>query len=239
MNISNIFHQKYEQLYNSVSYNRDEMLTLKRDINEQIINHHNDNCNSHTINVQDVIDCASQLKCGKHDGNKGHYSDHIVRGTPRLHIYISLLFHSMVHHGFSPSDFLLSTLVPIPKNKRKSVNNSDNYRAIALSSILGKLLDKILLLKCNHVFLTSDLQYGFKKKHSTNQCTFVVNEIVQYYISNGSNVFLTLLDASRAFDRVQYVKLFRLLLTKHICPVVARFLTVLYTNQTFRVFWRF
>ncbi len=49
MNISNIFHQKYEQLYNSVSYNRDEIFTLKWDINEQIINHHNDNCNSHTI----------------------------------------------------------------------------------------------------------------------------------------------------------------------------------------------
>ncbi len=117
------------------------------------------------------------------------------------------------------------------------MNSSDNYRAIALSSIFGKMVDKILLTKCQSVFLTSDFQYGFKKKHSTNQCTFVVNEIIQYYNNNGSNVLLTLLDASKAFDRVQYIKLFRLLLSKNICPIVARFLTVMYTNQTFRVMW--
>ena len=44
---------------------------------------------------------------------------------------------------------------------------ADNYRAIALNSILGKLLDKILLAKCSRVFLTSDLQYGFKQKHAS------------------------------------------------------------------------
>ena len=35
------------------------------------------------------------------------------------------------------------------------------YRAVALSSILGKLLDNILLAKCRRAFQTSDLQYGF------------------------------------------------------------------------------
>ncbi len=187
--------------------------------------------------MHDVIECSKQMKQGKHDGHRGHYSDHIIHGSPRLYIYMSLLFDSMIHHGFTPTDMLLSTLVPMPKNRRKSLNNSDNYRAIALSSVMCKLLDKILLVKCQQVFATSDLQYGFKKNHSTNQCTFVVNEVIQYYISNSSNVFLTLLDASKAFDRVQYIKLFRLLMSKNICPVVARFLVVLYTNQTFRVLW--
>ena len=65
----------------------------------------------------------------------------------------------MLSHGYVPKDLLLSTLVPIPKNRRKSLNNSDNYRAIALGSILGKLLDIILLRKCSNVFQTSDLQY--------------------------------------------------------------------------------
>ena len=35
-------------------------------------------------------------------------------------------------------DLLLSTLVPIPKNKRGYKCNSNNYRQIAKSSILGK-----------------------------------------------------------------------------------------------------
>ena len=104
----------------------------------------------------------------------------------------------MISHGFAPNDFRLSTLIPIPKNRRKSGNISNNYRAIALSSIMGKLLDHLLLSKYHNVFNTSDLQYGFKKKHGTVQCTFVVNEIIQYYMNNDSNVYVTLLDASRA-----------------------------------------
>ena len=165
------------------------------------------------------------------------FSNHLIHGGVRLHVYISLLFDSMLTHGFVPSDLLLSTLVPIPKNKRKSLNVSDNYRAIALSSVLGKLLDNILLDKCCSVFARSDLQFGFKKKHSTSHCTFVVDEVLQYYNNNNSNVYLALLDASRAFDRVEYVKLFNLLVSKGICPVIARFLVVPYTNQTVRVRW--
>ena len=86
------------------------------------------------------------------------------------------------------------------------------------------------------MFETSELQCGFKEKHSTNQCTFVVNEVI-YYTNNNGNVYLTLIDASKAFDRVQYVKLFKLLLSKNVCPIIARFLAVMYTSQSFRVKW--
>ena len=47
---------------------------------------------------------------------------------------------------------ILSTIVSIPKNKRKSLNCSDYYRAIDLISVIGKLLDHILLGKCNDLF---------------------------------------------------------------------------------------
>ena len=234
--IANLFKDKYRELYNSVSYDARQMSVLRSDIELLVSNHNGIDCN-HMVNVTDVIDGIHCLKSDKHDGNKGSFSNHLIHGNIKLQVYISLLFDSMLLHGFAPSDFLLSTLVPIPKNKRKSLNLSDNYRAIALSSILGKLLDNIILVKCQNIFHTTDLQFGFKKNHSTSQCTFVVNEVLQYYYNNGSNVYLTLLDASKAFDRVEYIKLFRLLVNKGICPIIARFLVALYTNQTVRVKW--
>ena len=85
-----------------------------------------------------------------------------------------MLFTAMLVHGVIPSDISVSTLIPIPKNKMKSLNDSDNYRAIALGSIIGKLLDKIILYKYSDSFITMDHQFGFKKQHSTTQCTFVV-----------------------------------------------------------------
>ena len=55
-----------------------------------------------------------------------------------------------------------STLVSIPKDNRKSINSSDNYRAIALTSSIGKLLDLIIIRKYGDLLNTSDLQCGFK-----------------------------------------------------------------------------
>ncbi len=40
-----------------------------------------------------------------------------------------------------------------------------------------------------------------------------------------------MLNASKAFDRVQYVKLFNLLIQRGICPIMVQFLVTLYTNQ--------
>jgi hypothetical protein len=65
----------------------------------------------------------------------------------------------------------------------------------------------------------------------------VVKEIIQYYLNNGSVPYLMLLDASKAFDRVHYIKLFRLLVSRGICPLVARLLCVMYTNQIIKIKW--
>ena len=77
---------------------------------------------------------------------------------------------------------------------------SSNYRAIALSSIICKILDTIILNKHHSILSTSDLQFGFKAKHSTTMCTFAVLETIKYYNNRNTNVHIMLLDASQAFD---------------------------------------
>ena len=47
----------------------------------------------------------------------------------------------------------------------------------------------------------------FKKGLSTTQCTHSLLEIVDYYNYNKSDVFVLMLDASKAFDGVWYCKL--------------------------------
>ena len=53
----------------------------------------------------------------------------------------------------------------------------------------------------------------------------MVNETIQYYIENGGQaVYLLLLDASKAFDKVSYEKLFELLLVRNVCPKIVKLL---------------
>ena len=46
-----------------------------------------------------------------------------------------------------------------------------------------------------------------------------------------------MLDASKAFDRVNYCKLFATLLKRNISPIVLRLLLFMYTHQSLRVKW--
>ena len=46
-----------------------------------------------------------------------------------------------------------------------------------------------------------------------------------------------MLDASKAFDRVQYIHLFKKLITKGICPIILRLLLNIYTHQKLQVKW--
>ena len=79
----------------------------------------------------------------------------------------------MLTHGVSADMLKGLTLVSIPKDNRKSIHSSDNYRAIALTSSIGKLLDLIIIRKYGDLLNTCDLQCGFKENSSTNTCTFM------------------------------------------------------------------
>ena len=132
---------------------------------------------------------------------------------------------------------LLSVLVPIPKSQRKSLSDSNNYRSIAISSLIGKIFDHIILRKHAQVLSTSWLQFGFKAKHSTTQCTFVLEEVVDHYLRGQSSTHVVLLDATKAFDRVDFLKLFGLLLDRNLCALTIQLLISLYVRQSMSVKW--
>ena len=88
--------------------------------------------------------------------------------------------------------------------------------------MLGKLFDNIILEKQHNGLITDALQFGFKKNASIGLCTSLLMETVEYYNDNDTDCYLLLLDASKAFDRVEYVKLFTILRDRKICSIVLR-----------------
>ena len=78
--------------------------------------------------------------------------------------------------------------------------------------------------------MSSDLQFGFKAKCCTNLCSVILKETMSYYVNNNSMVFYTFLDATKAFDRIRYCKLFRLLSDRGIPPCLIRILLGFYTT---------
>ena len=147
------FANKYEELYNSVRYEEQSFSSIicenTDDIKSQcIVSDVDSDCDiihTHSITVQQIKCAISKMQSGKSDSIEQLSSDNFKNGTHMLNVYISLLFTCMLTHGIPPSGLLLSTIIPIPKNKRGNMSDSSNYRAIALSSLLCKLFDTIII----------------------------------------------------------------------------------------------
>ena len=56
--------------------------------------------------------------------------------------------------------------------------NNNNYRAIALSNAISKILEHILYDFIANEDAVDDFQFGFKKGHSTSDCTFVLKTLL-------------------------------------------------------------
>ncbi len=48
-------------------------------------------------------------------------------------------------HGLLPESMLSVTLLPVIKDKAGKVGSLDNYRPIALASVVSKVLERIIL----------------------------------------------------------------------------------------------
>ena len=81
------------------------------------------------------------------------------------------------------------------------------------------------------------MQFGFKSNHSTTMCSAIYMEIINQYKMKGSNVYSCMLDASKAFDRVHFGSLFRLLLKRNLPLGIVRLLLDSYTRQQACTVW--
>ena len=80
-------------------------------------------------------------------------------------------------------------LVPIIKDKTAKINDKNNYRPIAIASIISKVFEIILLDRLSDVVNTNCNQFGFKPKLGTDMCIYSLKEIIDRYRQlNGSIV---------------------------------------------------
>lgn len=191
-----------------------------------------------TVSLGVVKKAASKLRNKKAAGLDGISTEHIKHGGTDLLIHISVVFQAMLRHGYVPEQWKESVIVPILKNKSGSKMDPDNYRGITLSSIMSKLFERVLLMKYGHLLKTSQLQFGFTPNVGTAECSYVVQETIDHYLSNGNDFMYTCaLDLSKAFDRVSYHRLMSLLVKRQVPLQVVKMIYDWYSNQTVRVRW--
>ena len=111
--------------------------------------------------------------------------------------------------------------------------DNNNYRPIALATIASKLFESLILSRVSTFLSTCVNQFGSKKHHSTEMLIFLLKELFRHYIATGSSMYVTMLDASKAFDKVNHSKLIDRGCPSFIVPIFYYW----YRTQKFIVGW--
>ena len=147
------------------------------------------------------------------------------------------LMNSMLRHALVPIQFKRGTIVPIVKDHHGDCGSLDNYRGITLSPIISKAFEHAMRSIFAPYLITSNFQFGYKKKSSTIHALFTLKETINFYTDRGSNVFCAFLDASKAFDRLVHDGLFLKLLERGAPMILVNIIMYWYSELSCRVRW--
>ena len=132
---------------------------------------------------------------------------------------------------------MTTIIAPIIKNKSGDLPDNNNYRPIALATVASKLFESLILSRATPFLITCDNQFELKKHHSTEMLIFLLKELFRNYIANGSSMYVTMLDASKAFDKVNHSKLFDKLIDRGCPAFIVRIIYHWYGTQQFTIRW--
>jgi len=97
-------------------------------------------------------------------------------------------------------------------------------------------LEHIIATRIEHLMTTTSNQFGFKKSHSTLMPILILKDLLSFYHDRGSTMYVAFLDASKAFDRVNYATLFKLF-ARDVPGVILRLLVCWYAGQSYSILW--
>ena len=183
-----------------------------------------------------MVRVINKLNKSKNDVAFSFKSDAFINSAEILSKPLAELFKSYLSHGYVPEICLSCTLIPLVKDNKKSKAHSSNYRLIAISSLILKLMDLLIIELFNIDLQVSTLQFGFITNSSTSLCSWTLKETINYFVNKGSTVYLCLLDMTKAFDNVKLHLLFNKV-RERIPSIFVRFLIFSYVNQNCVVKW--
>ena len=177
------------------------------------------------------------MKSGKCADEDELSAEHFHNAPLSLLLCLTSLFNKMLTYAFVPSQFRLGFMIPIIKDNNGSHSNVANYRGITISPVVSKIFEHVLKALFASHLTTSAYQFGFKAKKSTSHALHCFRETVDYYVENGSRVFCSFLDASKAFDRLVHSGLFIKLMDRNVPKIFLDIIISWHTGLSCRVRW--
>ena len=98
------------------------------------------------ITKDEICDQIKSLKLNKAPGPDDITNEHIKYGGQQIVKYLTRLYNMIIKVEYLPLSFRHGSIIPIYKRNNKDKSSPNSYRAVTLTSTLGKLLEKIFFM---------------------------------------------------------------------------------------------
>ena len=164
------------------------------------------------ISTESVADILSSLKPNKAAGPDGVETRVLKECAEEMAPKLQQIFRKSLDEGVVPTQWKEANIVPIHKGGSKAVMG--NFRPVALTSTVCKVLEKIICTAMMSFLTRNNLispqQHGFVRGRSCQTNILLCLEKWTQMLDDGKNVDVAYFDYSKAFDKVSH----RLLKTK-------------------------
>ena len=163
-NFTGQFANVYERIYNSID-DKEEMAKIYSPVNNSLDS--NSLKDVDLITTEKIREATLNLKSNRNDPLFIFKSDCLKNAPLSVFEHLKYMIKSFLIHSHVSNALLLATLIPIPKDKMGDLTSSNNYRSIALSSLILKIFDWIIILLFGETLGLDDLQFSHQKNCST------------------------------------------------------------------------
>ena len=203
--IMNRWREYIETLYDKDGKPREKDIDLEesKDVSED--------CMGPEILESEVRAVIKEMKENKAVGVDGIPAEFLKNLGPKGLQVIVEMCKKMYEQGEWPEEFTKVVLIPIPK--KSNATECGDYRTISLICHASKIMLKILTKRIEHKVqnFISKNQFGFKRGCGTRDAIGVLRMLCERNIEYGKDVYVCFVDFEKAFDRVNWTKMMRIL----------------------------
>ncbi|KAL4226412.1 hypothetical protein ACF0H5_014395 [Mactra antiquata] len=147
------------------------------------------------------------------------------------------IYSLSLNTGIVPEDFKKAIVAPVFKKGSKA--KPSNYRPISLTCIASKLLEHIVVSNLMSFFdenkILSQYQHGFRSGHSCETQLLNFTKEIFENLKTGQQTDVVVMDFSKAFDKVDHMRLIYKLQNLGVSPQLASWIKSFLSNRSQKV----
>ena len=218
--IVSIFDEKYESILNDPSSQDPPTLPSRQNMVNNPVPF---------VTIENINAAIFDLNIGL--GWDGIHAFHLKYAGPVFRNLLGKFLNKLIEHSFLPSRMIYGEIRPVIKSNVLGKHDSNNYRPVMNSSMFLKVLEYSIMPEIMKFLHLSNRQFGFRKDTGCLHAITMVKEVIFKYNQEGSNVHCTLIDLSKAFDRINKEILFRLLDGSGLNPRIVNIIRCMYDES--------